>query len=151
MSAEKKFFIKPVRWVDSDIRDVKDIRIKVFVEEQKIPFREEFDETDRTSYHVLALDGNGKPCGTGRLYADSLDPHLAHIGRMAVLPFARGQGCGSTILMALIDEAARQGFERIILSAQTSAAGFYERHGFAPIGEIFMDVNIPHVNMVRDV
>ena len=151
MATDKKFNIKPIRWTDPDIRAAKEIRIKVFVEEQQIPFREEFDAADRTSYHVLASDETGLPFGTGRLYSDSLYPHLAHIGRMAVLPWARGQGCGSVILIALMNEAARQGFKRIILSAQTRAVGFYEHHGFAPVGEIFTEVNIPHVNMSREV
>jgi predicted GNAT family N-acyltransferase len=34
-----------------------------------------------------------------------------------------------------------------ILSAQTHAASFYAKSGFAPNGEVFMEAGIPHVEM----
>ena len=39
---------------------------------------------------------------------------------------------------------------RVFLHAQTSATGFYQRHGFHALGEEFMDAGIPHRYMERN-
>ncbi len=72
-----------------------------------------------------------------------------HIGRMAVLAAARGQGTGGAILEALMSRARARGMTQVVLNAQTHAAPFYARHGFAPCGEAFMEAGIPHVEMRR--
>ena len=79
--------------------------------------------------------------GTGRLLPDG------HIGRMAVLPTARGQGVGSALLRSLMEEARRRGHPRAVLSAQTHAIPFYQRHGYSVIGQEYLDCGIPHVDM----
>lgn len=119
------------------------LRIEVFVNEQHVPLELEWDEYDAASVHALALDGAGRPVGTGRLLPDG------HIGRMAVLRFARGSGAGSAILSALIQHAKNRGDRELVLNAQVHAEAFYARHGFAREGEEFLDAGIPHIRMRR--
>ncbi len=146
---QKPFNIKSADWNSPEAAAIRSIRIKVFVEEQNVPLAEEFDATDLECFHVLAYDEQGLPCGTGRLYSDAGEPDLAHIGRMAVLAGARGKGCGAAIMQALILEAKTRGFGRIVLSAQTHAMRFYEKLGFKSFGDIYPDVGIPHINMIK--
>jgi predicted GNAT family N-acyltransferase len=47
----------------------------------------------------------------------------------------------------LVDIAEQQGAHEVVLHAQCSAQGFYERLGFVPRGELFEEVGIPHVEM----
>jgi predicted GNAT family N-acyltransferase len=82
--------------------------------------------------------------GTGRLLPDG------HIGRMAVLKEARQSGVGSALLVALMQEARRRGHVRAVLSAQTHAVPFYQRHGYVVSGDVYMDCGIPHVDMACD-
>ena len=118
------------------------IRLKVFVEEQRVPREIEMDDMDAACLHALAwLDG--KAVGTGRLLPDG------HIGRMAVLGESRALGVGGAILERLVQEARRQGMREVILSAQTHAIGFYRRHGFSEQGEVFAEAGIPHQEMRR--
>jgi predicted GNAT family N-acyltransferase len=118
------------------------IRLKVFVEEQRVPREIEMDDMDGACLHALAwLDG--KAVGTGRLLPDG------HIGRMAVLGESRALGVGGAILERLVDEARRQGMREVILSAQTHAIGFYRRHGFSEEGKVFEEAGIPHQEMRR--
>jgi predicted GNAT family N-acyltransferase len=119
------------------------IRTQVFVVEQGVPPDIELDALDERCEHAVARDSSGRAVGTGRLLPDG------HIGRMAVLPEARGAGVGSAILIALLERARSLGLKRVELSSQTRAARFYERHGFAPCGEQFMEAGIPHVPMAR--
>ena len=113
------------------------IRFKVFVEEQGVPRDIELDEFDERCLHALAME-NGSAIGTGRLLPDG------HIGRMAVLEAWRGRGVGSDILGCLIEAARARGDGQVLLSAQVHAAGFYRRHGFEPMGEIYEEAGIPH-------
>ena len=75
---------------------------------------------------------------------------MARIGRMAVRSDLRGSGVGRAVLRALLDEARRRGLRQAVLHAQLTAAGFYQREGFEPAGEVFEEVGIPHQEMVRD-
>ena len=117
------------------------IRFAVFVEEQKVPAEIELDEFDAVSLHALAFDAQGAAVGTGRLLPDG------HIGRMAVLPSARGKGVGSALLRALMQAARQRGHREVALSAQTHAMPFYQRFGFVAEGDVYDDAGIPHRSM----
>jgi predicted GNAT family N-acyltransferase len=119
------------------------IRLSVFVDEQKVPVELEVDEFDPVSVHALARDATGQAIGTGRLLPDG------HIGRMAVLPQARGLGVGSALLVALMEESRRRGNRHAELSAQVHAVPFYTRHGYVIESEPYDDAGIPHVTMRR--
>ena len=119
------------------------IREQVFVAEQGVPADLEWDEFDPVSRHCLAWSPDRTAVATGRLLPDG------HIGRMAVLAGWRGLGVGSAVLEALLEEAGRRGLREAVLHAQTHAAGFYLRFGFAPEGGEFEEAGIPHVTMRR--
>jgi predicted GNAT family N-acyltransferase len=68
---------------------------------------------------------------------------------MAVLQGMRGTRVGRQVLDALLAAARVRGDQRAVLDAQTSAAGFYARAGFAAVGEPFDEVGIAHVRMER--
>ena len=53
------------------------------------------------------------------------------------------------VLDALMKAARARGDHEVLLHAQTSAAPFYLRAGFAPRGVEFEEAGIPHVEMVR--
>ena len=73
---------------------------------------------------------------------------VAKIGRMAVKRVLRGQRLGDQVLSALMDAARQRGDTEILLHAQCSAEKFYLRQGFRRQGEVFMEANMAHVEMV---
>lgn len=119
----------------------KTIRFEVFVEEQKVPAELEMDDMDAVCLHAVAYDAAGVPVGTGRLLPDG------HIGRMAVRAGARGTGIGGALLQALMAQARARGDLQVVLSSQSHAAPFYQRHGFVIEGEEFFEAGIAHINM----
>ena len=121
--------------------DAKLIRYEVFVEEQKVPAELEMDHMDAVCVHAVAYDAAGVPIGTGRLLPDG------HIGRMAVRKPGRGTGVGGALLQGLMAQARARGDRQVVLSSQTHAAPFYERHGFVIEGEEFFEAGISHINM----
>lgn len=114
------------------------VRRSVFIDEQHVPEREEWDSEDADSQHVLVEDNDGNPIGTGRLMRNG------QIGRVAVLPVWRGKLVGVAIMQELMSMARQQNPEGCFLHAQTSVVDFYTRLGFTAYGEVFMDANIPH-------
>jgi predicted GNAT family N-acyltransferase len=126
------------------------VRVRVFVDEQKIPLEMEWDEGDKVALHAVAYNRLGQPLATGRLLqGDPAEPGMARIGRMAVERVVRGTHLGRDILETLADAARQRGDREVQLHAQCSAQGFYKRLGFAVRGAPFDEAGIPHVTMVR--
>jgi YbgC/YbaW family acyl-CoA thioester hydrolase len=127
--------------------DASRVRTAVFVKEQGIPMEMEWDEADNTAVHAVAYNGLGQGIATGRLVTQATG--VGKIGRMAVHHALRGSGVGGDILHALMGVARQRGDREVMLYAQRSAEGFYQRLGFAPRGEPFEEVGIPHIEMVK--
>ena len=130
-------------WPD-DAAILKQIRRTVFIEEQSVPEALEWDEYDKTATHFLARVDN-TAVATARLKTDG------QIGRMAVLPAYRNQTIGQQLLSFVLVTAVKQGINHVFLHAQVKAISFYKRQGFIEQGDIFMDANIPHREMVKDI
>ena len=124
------------------------LRTEVFVDEQKVPVEMEWDEDDKTALHCVAVNRMGMPLATGRLLQHA--PGVARIGRMAVKKQMRGSDLGRRVLHALMDAARERGDRQVLLHAQCSAEGFYQRSGFAPHSAVFEEAGIAHIEMVRD-
>lgn len=120
------------------------VRRAVFIDEQRVPEEEEWDDDDAVSVHVLATR-NREPIGTGRLSP------AGKIGRLAVLGDFRRTGVGSRMLKLLLDDAAHRGMASVYLHAQVQAMAFYENFGFVAEGAEFDEAGIPHRRMRRSV
>ena len=120
------------------------VRFRVFVSEQAVPPEEELDEADATATHAIALSGD-TIIGTGRLLIR--DDTTAIIGRMAVDREWRRRGVGGQILLFLEEEARAQGYRQSVLHAQEYVKSFYASHGYTEHGDVFLEVNIPHIEM----
>ncbi|TAL83036.1 MAG: GNAT family N-acetyltransferase [Rhodanobacter sp.] len=133
------FHVASADWSrERDREALLDIRQRVFIDEQAVPESRERDGHDDNCWHVLARDDDGTPIGCGRLGDDH------KIGRLAVLPAWRGHGVGAALLCELMSRARTQGATAVILAAQLSAIGFYERAGFSAHGDVFDDAGLPH-------
>ena len=135
-----RYAVRLLSWSDA-LPLARPVRERVFVEEQGVPRELEWDDWDARSEHAVAVDEEGGAIGTGRLLPDG------HIGRMAVLARWRGRGVGSALLDALLERAKARRMPSVRLNAQTHAAGFYRRFGFAADGAEFVEAGIPHVEM----
>ncbi|MBX2973589.1 MAG: GNAT family N-acetyltransferase [Flavobacteriales bacterium] len=124
------------------------LRVDVFVVEQNCPYPE-VDAEDLAAMHVLGV----KPDAGLIAYARIIPPHadgLPHIGRVVVHRDHRRNGTGHALLSAVTDHLiATHGSARSALAAQHHLQRFYERHGFAPVGDVYDLDGIPHVDMVR--
>ena len=121
------------------------VRTQVFVQEQGIDTKDEWDTADASAVHAVVTNRLGDPLGTARLLEKS--PGVAQIGRMAVVRVMRGSGLGRDLLKALVDISKARGDREVFLHAQCSAQAFYAHAGFVPVGEPFDEVGIAHIEM----
>lgn len=138
---ETPWRLRRANW-QADRVALRQVREQVFIVEQQVPVEEEWDDIDPICQHVLVLDQNGLPIGTGRLTPEG------KIGRMAVMAEWRKHGLGAAILRELMDWASEIGWQKLALHAQTQAQGFYQKFGFTPQGDVFMEAGIEHITMV---
>lgn len=134
-----------------DIAACLQIRRIVFIQEQGVPEKEELDDLDPVCRHFIATPGKQSPSreaiGTARILF--LDDGTAKAQRVAVLREHRKGGVGAALMFALEGEAARAGRSTLILSSQVTAVPFYERIGYEPYGELFVDAGIDHRMMKK--
>lgn len=132
--------------VTTDIATCQRLRRVVFIEEQGVSEADEVDGLDGQAIHLLAFDGD-LPVGTARLL---LKGPVGKIGRVCVLPSARGTGLGAALIRKALEVLRDQpGVREAYLGSQSHATGFYQKLGFAVEGEEFDDAGIPHRHMRR--
>lgn len=122
------------------------VRAAVFVKEQQVDIDLELDQDDLTCRHFCLMNEDKQVIGTCRVLAHD---DVAHIGRVAILKEYRKQGLGARMLRHVEEECRQIGFTKMELGAQLHALPFYEKLGFIPYGEVFMDASIPHKMMEK--
>lgn len=123
--------------------DAKYIREEVFMKEQG--FKDEFDEQDKDSYHLVLYKGN-EAVGTARTFLQN-DTYI--IGRVAVIQSMRKHHLGKKIINELESKIQELGGKTIALSAQSRVQGFYASLGYVAIGDEYMDEHCPHIKMIK--
>ena len=88
---------------------------------------------------------------TGRMYYEEEIHNCYVIGRLAVDKACRGKQYGARLLRFMEEEAEKRGGSRIGLSAQKQAMGFYQKQGYHPVGDYYMDEQCPHIWMQKEV
>lgn len=134
--------VRPAR-DESEVDAALALRHEVFCTEQGVSLEEERDGRDDEALHLVIVD-DGEVVGTCRLLAEGSDVKL---GRMAVATSHRGRRLAAALLAEADAQARALHARRIVLAAQLSAQAVYERAGYAPYGELFLDAGIEHVMM----
>lgn len=124
------------------------LRNEVFIVEQNCPYQD-MDNADQKALHLLGLTDEGLAAYT-RLFEPGIKFDMASIGRVVTAPFARGTGSGR-LLMEKSIKAVEENWGKvpIKIGAQLYLQKFYESLGFSQFSEMYLEDNIPHIEMVR--
>lgn len=138
-----------------DLYDLLQLRARVFILEQG-PYLDP-DGLDLHSWHLLGRLGsgwNGLPAGELVLYLRAVAPGHKYaepaLGRVVNHPAVRGLGLGRVLV--------GEGLRRCSLtwpgqpnriSAQAHLSSFYGGFGYQPAGEVYLEDDIPHQEMLR--
>ena len=122
-------------------------RTLVFVVEQNCPYLE-VDGKDPFSYHLFKED-NGEIVAYLRVLPAGVSYQEMSIGRVFVKKEYRGQGIAGELLQKGLDFIQHELKEtKVKIQAQDYLRNFYSSFGFQPISEIYLEDNIPHVDMI---
>ncbi|MFX3888770.1 GNAT family N-acetyltransferase [Streptococcus suis] len=123
------------------------LRVDVFVVEQACPYPE-VDGKDPNCLHLLGMD-NGELVAYLRILPAGLSYDEVSIGRVVIKPSHRGKGLGRPMMEQAIACITTEWKEsQIKIGAQAYLEKFYQSLGFEPISEVYLEDDIPHLDML---
>ncbi|HEY4876605.1 MAG TPA: GNAT family N-acetyltransferase [Puia sp.] len=123
------------------------LRNEIFVVEQNCVFQDA-DNKDQHCYHLMGWQQNILSA-----YSRILPPEISYsessIGRIVTSPNARGNGIGRELVKQSIEELyILFGKIPIKIGAQMYLQKFYESFGFKQTSDIYLEDDIPHIEML---
>jgi predicted GNAT family N-acyltransferase len=85
----------------------------------------------------------------GLVVVVTLDPGFAKLRQIAVAKPQQGRGVGQRLMIAIENLLAREGVKRLELNARVNVAEFYGALNYQRKGEIFEEIGLPHVKMIK--
>ncbi|HFI0237767.1 TPA: GNAT family N-acetyltransferase [Streptococcus suis] len=123
------------------------LRTDVFVVEQGCPYPE-VDGKDPNCLHLLGTDG-GELVAYLRILPAGLSYDEVSIGRVVIKSSHRGKGLGRPMMEQAIHFITNEWKEsQIKIGAQAHLEKFYGSLGFEPVSEVYLEDNIPHLDML---
>jgi ElaA protein len=109
------------------------------------------DEKDKASFHLFGKAENGKVIAVSRIVPKGVSYDEISIGRVAIKKEFRGKGIADEMMLATFKFIEKElGYQAIRISAQQYLTSFYGKHNFKQIGEMYLEDDIPHIEMLRE-
>ena len=124
------------------------LRIDVFVVEQTCPYPELDDKDTLDGVYQLIGFMDDEIVACARLMAPGVSYDNVSIGRVATKLSCRGQGLGHKLVAEALSQC--QGLwpdSSIDIGAQEHLSRFYAEYGFQPISDMYLEDDIPHIDM----
>lgn len=126
-------------------------RQAVFIVEQSCPYQDA-DKHDVSSHHLCGWENESASALLAylRILAPGSKYAEASLGRIITTAAGRGRGLGKALLEQGLKQAAQlyPGTGNRI-SAQHHLERFYKSFGFETVSDIYLESNIPHIEMLR--
>ncbi|WP_312137706.1 GNAT family N-acetyltransferase [Sphingobacterium sp.] len=123
------------------------VRIDVFMLEQNCLYPE-CDDKDLKSKHLFLMEQDQCAAYARLLPPDVSYPNCSSIGRVVVHPNFRKQQLGQQLMKEAIQYQKNAYPNHVIrISAQLYLQAFYENLGFVRESEVYLEDDIPHVEM----
>lgn len=124
------------------------LRVDVFVVEQTCPYPELDDKDHQRGVHHLLGYRDDQLVACARLLPPGISYPSASIGRVATKESERGSGLGHLLLQQALSSCQQLWPEQSIeIGAQEHLAKFYEKHGFVQTSPMYLEDDIPHIDM----
>jgi ElaA protein len=123
------------------------LRNEVFVVEQNCVFQDA-DNKDQHCYHLMGWLQDDL-VAYSRIVPPEISYSESSIGRIVTSPKARRTGAGKELLEQSIHQLHKLfGNVSVKIGAQMYLKKFYESFGFIQTSEIYLEDNIPHIEML---
>ena len=132
----------------SELFDIYLLRQEVFIVEQNCVYQD-IDQKDHYSYHLMVYDKDILVA-----YLRIVHPGISYdepsIGRVLTKMSYRRRGISKNIMQSAIQKVRDvYNHSNIRISAQEYLIPFYRSLNFAPVGEVYLEDDIPHIEMMH--
>ena len=133
----------------NELYDILRLRSEIFVVEQNCVYLDP-DGKDKLALHLFG-EFEGKIVAYSRLFKPGISFGNASIGRVVVDANYRDRKWGHDLMRESIAEIKNHfGESKITIGAQLYLKKFYESHGFVQTSEMYLEDDIPHIEMKRE-
>ena len=131
-----------------ELFDIYFLRQEVFIVEQNCVYQD-IDQKDYYSYHLMAYD-EGILVAYLRIVHPGISYDEPSIGRVLTKIGYRGRGISKNIMQSAIQKV-RDVYKHsnIRISAQEYLIPFYTSLNFESVGEVYLEDDIPHIEMMH--
>jgi ElaA protein len=130
-----------------ELYSIMHLRNQVFVVEQNCVYQDA-DNKDIYSHHLMYWDDH-RLLAYSRILPAGLGFVENSIGRIVISPSQRGTGLGKILLQKSIEQTyLLYGKVPIRIGAQLYLKKFYESFNFEPLGPIYLEDDIEHIEML---
>lgn len=134
-----------------EYHDLLHLRTAVFVLEQDCPYQE-VDDKDKVATHIFGVNDNGETIAVARVLPENVSYAEISIGRVALKKSARGKGLAEELMQECFNAIHKLwGNKPIRISAQEYLLNFYSKLGFIQVGKMYLEDDIPHIEMLKEV
>lgn len=127
--------------------DMLALRYKVLREPLDMDYNPEQIEAEYDSRHLACYGSDWTLLGCLTLLP--LDEKAVKMRQVAVAPAAQGRGVGRLLVEESELWARMKGFGKMEMHARETAVPFYKKLHYRVVGELFMEVGIPHFKMEK--
>lgn len=133
----------------NELYDILRLRSEIFVVEQNCVYLDP-DGKDKLGLHLFG-EYQGKIVAYSRLFKPGISFDFASIGRVVVDANYRNKKWGHDLMReAITGIQSHFGESKITIGAQLYLKKFYESHGFVQTSEMYLEDDIPHIEMKRE-
>jgi ElaA protein len=133
----------------NELYDILRLRSEIFVVEQNCVYLD-LDGKDKKGLHLIG-QFEGRIVAYSRLFKPGISFDNASIGRVVVDANYRDKKWGHELMREAIAGIKNHfGENKITIGAQLYLKKFYESHGFVQTSEMYLEDDIPHIEMKRE-
>ncbi|MEP2024130.1 MAG: GNAT family N-acetyltransferase [Reichenbachiella sp.] len=120
------------------------LRVEAFVVEQECPYPE-LDNADQNAVHFI-VEKEERVIGYLRLF--DLKNDSSKISRVVTAKDHRGEGISRKLVEAALSQVKKENkTNSVVLQSQEYLTDFYASFGFEKTSDVYLEDNIPHVDM----
>ena len=132
-----------------ELYDIMRLRSEIFVVEQNCVYLD-LDGKDKVALHLFG-EYESKIVAHSRLFTPGISFENASIGRVVVDANYRDRKWGHDLMREAIAGIKNHfGESKITIGAQLYLKKFYESHGFFKTSEMYLEDEIPHIEMIKE-
>ncbi len=135
---------RTVEYGSEDYQKMVELRNDILLAPIGLAYYAEVLKNDADSIHCVAFDGDR---AVACCVLTKLEDGLVQLRQMAVAADKQSQGLGADLIAFAEYVAKEHGFDEIMLHARRVAENFYLQNDYYFVGEEFLEVEIPHLEM----